>query len=251
MSSRLIKSLLIFVFFISFFFNLVLFRSAFYYYRLLLRLSLDPIGLKAQPSLRSQTPIGSKPRLFFLGDSRSKSWPPPRFPHDYVFVNLGVSGQTTSQVLARYRHSPIPVSKQDTFVIQAGINDLKAIPIFPLLRNQIVTSCINNISELTSFIQQQGADVVLTTIFPPGHIPLLRRPFWSSDVDKAISDCNLGIKRLASRRVHILDASAILADRYGRTRSDYQLDFLHLNARGYHALNSSLKTILRNNLLSN
>jgi lysophospholipase L1-like esterase len=90
-----------------------------------------------------------------------------------------------------------------------------------------------------------GTTVVLTTVFPTGDVPLARRPFWSSEIETAVLDVNETIRSLASERVIVLDAFAVLVDEDGRLRHDYANDELHLNDTGYKVLNRELQQILQ------
>ena len=93
-----------------------------------------------------------------------------------------------------------------------------------------------------------GAIVILTTIFPIGEVPLERQPFWSPDVAKAISEVNIFIRSLEAQDVIILDAYSILANESGMMRDEYAQDMLHLNVTGYAALNEHLAALLRDKI---
>jgi lysophospholipase L1-like esterase len=78
---------------------------------------------------------------------------------------------------------------------------------------------------------------------------LARRPFWSSEIETAVLDVNVTIRSLASERVIVLDAFAVLADEDGRLRHDYANDELHLNEAGYRALNQELHRVLQEGVI--
>lgn len=222
--------------------NVVLAQSALHYYRLLNDTRLDPFGLQkwaAPPSDRDR-----RPRVVVIGDSRAGGWTPPLSPESAQFINRGISGQTTVQVLGRFQQHVADL-EPDMVLIQAGINDLKTIPLFPDRKADIIAQCEANIRELTSRSLDAGAKVVVTTIIPAGsRIPLARIPFWPREVDEAVESCNTSIKTLSSDRVKVFDASAIVTGRNGRVRPEYQRNFLHLNRAGYQALNRELASAL-------
>jgi lysophospholipase L1-like esterase len=182
--------------------------------------------------------------ITFIGDSRARSWPTPSSLNSYSFLNLGVSGHTTSQVLLLFRHLLQSPFKPNIVVIQAGINDLKTLPLFPTRRQNIVDLCQTNIHNLVSLSRKSGARVVVTTIMPVGYIPLLRRPLWSQDIDSAIDDCNQSIRSLKSDNVYIFETSSVLSGPNGRVFPNYQLNSLHINDLGYRALNNELIPML-------
>lgn len=222
--------------------NIILIRSSIYYYRLYLKLSLDPLGLSRNADTDNSLPHHLN-RVFLLGDSRARSWPIPQLESPLHFINLGVSGHTSSQMLARFRQLSLPLSSSDIVVVQVGINDLKTIPFFPGQKLAIQHSCSTNINKISQIISDSQAKLVLTTIIPVGSIPLTRRFFWNKDIDTAILKCNESIRSLSSNRVHILDTS-FLADPSGRLRPEYQLNQLHLNSVGYNELNKRLVPLL-------
>jgi lysophospholipase L1-like esterase len=230
---------------LSFLANILLFGAALHYYRLLSKTKLDPLGLN---SLKSNSKpiykVDSHLTVAFLGDSRALSWPRPSTSLPLTFTNLGVSGQTTSQTLLRFRHFLANTDAPDIIVIQAGINDLKTIPLFPAQRDDIVSNCKQNLANLVSLGVNSGAHVVISTIFPVGNTPPIRAPLWPSEVDQAIVKCNNSIRLLSSNRVHVLESSDILADPQGRIFKQFQKNFLHLNSFGYRRLNEILLPIL-------
>ncbi|MDB5295006.1 MAG: lysophospholipase L1-like esterase [Phycisphaerales bacterium] len=161
----------------------------------------------------------------------------------YRYVDRGVAGQTTAQGRGRFEAQVTPVSPR-VVVIQAGINDLKAIPLFPHRRNEIVADCKANLRHIASRAETSGATVIVTTIFPPGRVTLERRMVWSPEIERAVEEVNADLRGLGSDRVVVLDAWHLLEER-GRLRDGYGIDTLHLSARGYAALNGELETILR------
>jgi lysophospholipase L1-like esterase len=224
--------------------NGILFRTALHYYRLYLKATLDPLNIDASSPQVRDPKLSLSPRIIFIGDSRARAWPlPSSLRSKFLYSNYAVSGSTTSQVLGHFSRLSLTLTPRDIIVIQAGINDLKTIPFFPLERNRITELCFENISRLTSLITDSHATVVLTTIIPIGTIPLYRKPFWSPSVEESISQCNSQIKKLASDNVYILDTS-ILSDQTARIPSQLQLNFLHINSSAYHVLNTKLVSII-------
>jgi lysophospholipase L1-like esterase len=131
----------------------------------------------------------------------------------------------------------------DIIVVQVGINDLKTIPLFPEQKAAIISNCKANIQQIVERSVKSGATVILTTIFPIGPVPLIRQPFWSPDVAQAVSEVNTYLYSLEAENVLILDAYSLLAEN-GQVRSDYVRDTLHINVKGYEALNQELTKVL-------
>lgn len=233
------------IIFFSLLINSAFIFSSVYYYRRLLSLSLDPLAIDSHiPREHTIAGTSSSPRILFVGDSRASAWPPPSGPLPYLLTNIAVKGHTTSQSLLRFKLISPTLTPHDIVVIQSGINDLKSIPFFPDLTDQIVSNCISNITEIVRLSRLQGSKVVLTTIFPVGDIPLYRSPFWSKNVDRAIDRCNTGLRSLKSEDTYILETQTVLSGNHHHVYKSYQHDFLHINKEGYQALNNALTSLL-------
>ena len=217
----------------------MVFQQASKYYRELNGVRLDPLG-KAQLDLSIEP---KNPALVFFGDSRAKQWPDPSWFVESS-INLGVSGQTTAQILGRYDEHLAPLNPR-LVVFQAGINDLKTIPLFPDSEEEIIENCKRNISKIVELCNAQNIHVILTTIFPVGGLPLKRRFFWSDRVDPAIEELNIYIRSLASDDVTILDSAELLVGDDGHISPQYSLDFLHLNTLGNSQLDSALMALVK------
>ena len=229
---------------VSLTFNVFLFIQARYYYLQLNETNLDPLGLSAF-SANSQPhdlPASSTATVVLFGDSRAAQWPVPENLNGFSFVNRGIKNQSSGQVLGRFDKHVVPLHP-NIIIVQVGINDLKTIPLFPERKSALITNCKANIQQLVARSVNSGATVILTTIFPIGPVPLTRQPFWSSDVPQAVSELNAYLYSLKARDVLILDAYSLLAEN-GQVRSNYVGDTLHLNERGYHALNQELTKVL-------
>ncbi|MCG3211964.1 MAG: hypothetical protein FOGNACKC_05610 [Anaerolineae bacterium] len=225
--------------------NLVLYRYANQYYLQLNMTRLDPLGLIFYEP--SDPPVNEldqqKTRVVFFGDSRAYQWPKPQNLNQFVFLNRGIGAQTSTQVAERFEKHIVPLHP-DILVVQACINDLKTIPLYPHLKHQIIDTCKANLKQIVEKAGSQGTTVILTTVFPLGELSVERRLFWSDEVGKAIVEVNEYIKTLQSETVVIFDTAAVLADQNGQIRAEYSFDLLHLNENGYLALNEGLEELL-------
>jgi lysophospholipase L1-like esterase len=229
---------------VSLAFNVLLFFQARYYYLQLNQTNLDPLGLRAfsTDSLTHNVPAASTTTVVFFGDSRAAQWPVPAKLKGFSFVNRGISNQTSAQVLGRFDRHVVSL-RPNIILVQVGINDLKTIPLFPERKAAIISNCKTNIQQIVTRSVNSGATVILTTIFPIGPVPLTRQPFWSPDVAQAVSEVNTYLYSLKARNVLILDAYSLLA-KNGQVQSNYVDDTLHINERGYKALNQELTHVL-------
>ena len=229
---------------VSLAFNALLFIQARHYYLLLNKTNLDPLGLRAfsGESLPKDISTASTATVVFFGDSRAEMWQVPANLKGFSFINRGINTQTSAQVLARFDEHIVPLHPK-IIIVQVGINDLKAIPLFPEQKAAIITNCKTNIQQIVTRSVNSGATVILTTIFPIGPVPLTRQPFWSPDIAQAVSEVNAYLYSLKARNVLILDTYSLLVEN-GHVQSNYVYDTLHINERGYNKLNQELTKVL-------
>lgn len=231
---------------VSLAFNVLLFFQARHYYLLLSKTNLDPLGIGAfsAKSIPRDLARASTATVVFFGDSRAEMWQVPSNLQGFAFVNRGIGSQTSAQVLGRFNAHVLPLAP-DLIIVQVGINDLKTIPLFPEQKAAIIANCKNNIQQVVLRSVNNGATVILTTIFPIGPVPLTRQPFWSPDIAQAVDEVNVYLYSLKTKKVLILDAYSLLAEKK-KVKSNYVYDTLHINERGYKKLNQELTRVLAN-----
>jgi lysophospholipase L1-like esterase len=153
----------------------------------------------------------------FMGDSITAFWSVPG-------MNLGVPGNTTAQMLARYP-SEVPGRGYRTFILLGGTNDV---------RYHVPSSqAIANIAAMASQARAEKMNVVLCTM-PPNY----ENHF---DFDPAMRALNALIRQLAQREHYYL------VDYYGPMvgHPEYFKDQIHPNAEGYAVMNSVLIPVLK------
>jgi lysophospholipase L1-like esterase len=143
--------------------------------------------------------------------------------------------QSSQTILSRTQSNPFR---------SAGINDLKAIALFPKQRNAIVANCQANIKQIVDESRSLGAVAIVTTIFPVGEVPLERQAFWSDAIGQAVKEINAYIATLATEKTIVFDTVPILADSQGLMLRKYRENELHLNQQGYGSLNQKLAQLL-------
>ncbi|MGD0962246.1 MAG: GDSL-type esterase/lipase family protein [Methylomonas sp.] len=206
-------------------------------------LKLDPFGLSINSSYNTSPDHSenASPLAVLYGDSRAELWDAPNNIAGFRIINRGISGQTSVQILGRFERQIAPL-KPKVIILQAGINDLRAMPLFPGIRDQaIITQCQENLLSVIEKARELGVKVIVTTIFPLGYTddsPATLR------VKSAILTVNFFLQSLASRDVLILDSAKVLSDQHGNLLASYTDDGLHLNRKGYLALNDVLRNML-------
>ena len=218
---------------------LILTARYFYGRELAVRLQLN----NWSPARHTGSPGGV--RVLFLGDSRAEQW--PALPADrFQTINAGVGGETTAQVLLRTRRL-LAEEHPAVVIIQAGINDLKAIGVLPRSAPTIQAQCLSNLVAMVRECQDQGAGVVVTLIFPPGPVDWQRRLFWSPRIAPAVQEINNALSRQFAPKsgVVILDTVNLLSPPpEGGPPQEYYEDTLHLRPAAYMNLQAALLPLL-------
>lgn len=217
--------------------------AAFYF--LFIKLYSKELSLRLSPITENELLTAKTTKFWFLGDSRIYQWniPDSIIPkNDYC--NLGVNAQTSAQVLYRlglHLQQGLP----EYVFLQVGINDIKAIGIFPEKQEAILNECIKNIELILKTCVSYKAIPVFCTIIPPGVIKLIRLPVWSYKINNAVVEVNNSISKFCKMNgVAIFDVYSFLSDEKGVLIKNYQKDDLHLNQEGYNKLNSELVTFM-------
>ena len=232
--------------------NVVLYKKLKQTHLYLYRANLNPLGINKYKN-RQEPSFSKKSRVIFYGDSRAYQWRYLEKDNNFQFINRGINGQTSSQVLWRFDGHVVKL-KPKVIVLQVCINDLRMLPNPPKTRQDIVQNCQDNIAQIIERANSIDANIIVTTIFPlgKGQIPLELRPFWPSlnEMERSISEVNEYIRSLKddttsaySDRIIILDAYSLL-NKEDQDKLKYYKDLLHINQEGYKLINKELKSIL-------
>lgn len=179
-------------------------------------------------------PAEDQKRVVFLGDSITDSWQNPQsggfFP-GRPYIDRGISGQTTPQMLLRFRPDVLLLRPRGV-VILAGTNDIAG-NTGPMTLDEIE----GNLASMSQLAHANGVRVVLCSVLPvsdpiaPDGKMILqteRRP------PEKILALNEWIKKYAAANDDVyLDYFAAMADRHGLLKSELTADGLHPNSKGY------------------
>ena len=179
----------------------------------------------------------NKNRVVFMGNSITIGWlqTNPNFFKDKNYVNRGISGQTTPQMLVRFRADVVDINA-DVVVILAGTNDIAG-NTGPVTLKMIA----NNLKSMTEIAQANGIKVILCSVLPAYDYP------WSpgKKPNIKIPKLNSMIKDFAKERgAFYLDYFKALNDGNNGIVKEYSNDGVHLTAKGYHVLEPMLEKAL-------
>jgi len=191
-------------------------------------------------------------RVVFFGDSITDRWSQPQsggfFP-GRPYVNRGIGGQTTGQMLIRYR-ADVLMLKPRAVVILAGTNDLagNAGPVTP-------DQLMDNLVTMAELATLHRVRVVLASILPVSDDkvdgsgqPLIRSRSKPVELLRAI---NQRIAAYAAANGHVyLDYFTPMATEAGTLKPALNDDGLHPNKAGYEVMHplaeKAIATALRN-----
>ena len=178
-------------------------------------------------------PLPTEPaRVVFMGDSITDFWPQrvPEFFAGKPYVGRGISGQTTPQMLVRFRRDVIDLQPR-VVVILAGTNDIAG------NTGAITDADIQgNLASMAQLAKANGISVVLASITPVSayHTSPTGVPQTSSRPMTRIRAINAWIKEYAAKNGHTyLDYFSAMVDEKGVLREDLSADDLHPNMAGY------------------
>jgi lysophospholipase L1-like esterase len=192
------------------------------------------LGRYREPNRALAAPAPGESRVVFMGDSITDAWPQPRygtfFESNKTYVGRGISGQTTPQMLIRFRPDVVAL-KPKAVVILAGTNDIAGNT--GAMTDEEISS---NLASMAEIARANGIKVVLSSILPvsayhtsPNGVPQTQqRPM------ARIRALNEWMKKFAAAEKHVyLDYFAAMTDAEGLLKAELSGDDLHPNAAGY------------------
>jgi lysophospholipase L1-like esterase len=171
-------------------------------------------------------PLQGENRVVFMGDSITDAWPTDFFKNKPYF-NRGISGQTTPQMLLRFRADVINL-KPKVVVILAGVNDIAGNTGPSTL--EMITDNIESMCELAT---ANRIKVILCSVLPANNFP------WRPGIQPAdkIIELNRRYQNYANLKGHIyLDYYTPMADAEKGLKSVYASDAVHPNEEGYKVM---------------
>ena len=177
-------------------------------------------------------PTKDENRVVFMGDSITDSWKLAEYFPNQPYINRGISGQTTPQMLIRMRPDVI-AHKPKVVVLLAGTNDIAANT--GAVTNEFIQGNIQSIVELA---HKNGINVVLASILPISDynkrangeviVRSVQRP------PERILAINKWMKSYCEEKGLVyLDYFSATVDDKGFLKAELANDGLHPNAVGY------------------
>lgn len=183
-------------------------------------------------------PAKDESRVVFIGDSITDSWDDPRYGGFFPgkpYIDRGISGQTTPQMLIRFRADVIAL-KPRLVVILAGTNDLAG-----NTGPTTLQAIEDNLTSMFDLAHANGIRVVFASVLPISDYdknkdgqPIIRSKQRSPE---QITALNAWMKKYAAMHGGIyLDYFAAMADDKGFLKEELSEDGLHPNQKGYDVM---------------
>ena len=173
-----------------------------------------------------------------VGDSITEGWTEfnPEFFQQNNFVNRGISGQTTPQMLIRLKPDAVRLDPK-MIVINAGTNDIAG-NTGPSTSEMI----IDNICSMAEIAIKNNIDIALSTILPvykyPGNDEVVDPP-------KIISVINAALEEYCKKNSLIyIDYYSSMVDKKKGLKSEYGNDGVHPTKEGYDVMEKVVKNVI-------
>ena len=173
----------------------------------------------------------AKGRVVFFGDSITDIWKLENYFPGRAYVNRGIGGQTTPQMLVRFRQDVIDLSPTSV-VILAGTNDIAGNT--GPMRNEDIVADLATMAELA---KSHRIAAVVASILPVHNYTPRSQDFFAQRPVQRILDVNRSLKDYCTKnRIVYLDYFSAMVDEKGLLREDLAEDGLHPNDAGYRIM---------------
>ena len=175
-------------------------------------------------------PNDKENRVVFLGNSITEGWvrEDPSFFSQNPYIGRGISGQTTPQMLIRFRQDVLDL-KPKVLVISAGINDIaeNTGPYDPAFT-------LGNIASMVELAKAHKIKVVIASIHPAFAFP------WNpsiQDVPNKVIRLNEQLKDYAQKnKLVYLDYHTAMKDSRNGMGKELAEDGIHPTLAGYKVM---------------
>jgi lysophospholipase L1-like esterase len=178
---------------------------------------------------RLKSMSSNEQRIVFMGNSITESWKiiDSSFFAGKPYINRGISGQTTPQMLVRFRSDVIEL-KPGIVIILAGINDI-AENTGPIALENI----FGNIVSMVELAEANNIKVILSSVLPAAEIS------WRPDLKPAekVVKLNAMIKSYADKNnIVYVDYYSVMVNEKKGLKAEYTNDGVHPTLAGYKVM---------------
>jgi lysophospholipase L1-like esterase len=173
-------------------------------------------------------PTANEGRVVFFGDSITDMWRLQECFPGKPYVNRGIGGQTTAQMLVRFRQDVIALQPK-AVVILAGTNDIAG-NTGPVTLQDIEA----NFATMAELAKVHGIRVVFSSILPVHNYTLHAADMFVTRPMSQIQELNRWLKDTCAANGYVyLDYYTPMLDEAGFLKRELAEDGLHPNAEGF------------------
>ena len=173
-------------------------------------------------------PAAGEGRVVFFGDSITDIWKLEESFPGKPYVNRGIGGQTTSQMLVRFRQDVINL-RPKVVIILAGTNDIAGNS-GPIANEDIEA----NYSDFAELAKDHDIRLIFSSILPVSNYTERSKDFFAQRPMERIVQLNKWLKDYCQRNQLIyLDYFSAVVDDKGLLKRDLADDGLHPNKAGF------------------
>lgn len=189
------------------------------------------LGRYRKQNERLGPPAPGDRRVVFLGDSITDDWPLATYFPGKPYVNRGIGGQTTSQMLVRF-HQDVNDLQPKAVVILSGTNDLAG-NTGPIRLGALEA----NYASLAQLAAASGITTIFASILPVHDYTPAAREYFAARPPARIVQINGWLRSYCAAHGCIyLDYFSHLIDAHGRLMEHLAGDGLHPNEAGYQIM---------------
>lgn len=175
-----------------------------------------------------QPPAANENRVIFFGDSITDIWKLDDWFPGKHYINRGIGGQTTSQMLVRFRQDVIDLQPK-VLVILAGTNDIAG-NTGPISNEDIEA----NLASMAELAKVHGIRIIFSSILPVNNYTPKSQEFFASRPPERILALNSWLKDYCAKNDLVyLDYFSAMVDDKGLLKRDLADDGLHPNQAGF------------------
>jgi len=191
-----------------------------------------------EDNLKLGLPKADENRVVFMGNSITQGWieADPDFFMGKSYINRGISGQTTPQMLIRFRPDVVNL-KPKVVVILAGTNDIAGNTGLSTLE-----MIEDNIASMVEIAKANNIKVLLCSVLPAFEYP------WKPELEPAqkIVDLNKWIKEYSIKNEIIyVDYFTPMADEHNGLKKEFSEDGVHPNINGYKIMEPLVENAIK------
>lgn len=182
-------------------------------------------------------------RIVFMGDSITEFWSDlcPEFFAGKPYLNRGISGQTTPQMLIRFRADVIAL-KPSVVVLLAGANDIAG-----NTGPSTLEMILNNIISMTELAKANNIKMILCSLLPAYDFPWKTGSFPAEKMETF----NAMLKKYADENdILYLDYYSAMVDERKGLKATFADDGVHPNKAGYEVMGPIVEKAIEKVLLS-